>query len=497
MTAEPLERFTPYTNVSALFSALPQWMDEYDAQRVMAYQIYEQVYWNEPDTFKLQQRGTEATPIYIPNARTIIDTTNRFIGKDWAPVLDPDAGTTGEQGELSIILTALLRRERFFSKFASNKRYGLIRGDWCWHVIGNGEKPSGKRLRIDALDPAAYFPVTHPDDPERIIGAHIVEQIKVGEEWVIKRQTYQKGRDPVNNDGSDTTIYNSIATYKPDDWQELGAKSVNVIKPPTALPPQVTAIPIYHIKNIEPPGDPYGSSELRGLVRIMGAVNQAVSDEELALALDGLGLYATDGGPPRDDNGNIMSWLLGPGRVVEHPPGSKFGRVNGVNSVTPVQDHLRYLTHSIRESAATPDAAVGKVDVNVAESGIALTMQLAPLLAKADERDDMISGTMDQFLFDLAQQWLPAYEGYSGDAIPVSTFGEKLPQNRKQTIEEIVTLVKEGVASAEWGRTELTKLGYVFPEDEGVRLMTEQQARALAIDPFAARMAAEGELTAE
>lgn len=493
MSVQPLESFTPYTNVATLFTATPQWMSEMDAQRVMAYQVYEQIYWNVPETFKLTARGVEDSPIYIPTARTIIDTTNRYVGKGWAPTIDTDFGDAADQQALVQALAMLFRREKFFAKYNASKRYGLIRGDWLIHVIGNDLKPAGTRIKLEYVDPAAYFPISHPDDPDRIIGCHIVEQIQdpATEEWVLKRQTYQRGADPVGNDGSDTTIYNSIATFNAESWEEFDAQPINVIKPPTALHPLVKSLPVYHIKNIETPGDPFGSSDIRGLERIMAAVNQAVSDEELALALEGLGMYWTDSGAPVNDQGEETDWILGPGRVVEVAKERKFNRLSGVGSVKPVQDHLSFLIGALKESSGTPDIAIGKVEKSVAESGISLALQMGPMLAKADERDEAIAGTMDQFLYDIGTMWLPAYEGQTYNAVAVSSFGDRLPTNKTQEVKDILAMVSEGLISAETGRLMLAEHGYVFPEGESEAIVSEAAARARAMDPFAARMANE------
>lgn len=490
MSVQPLESFTPYTTASPMFTATPQWMSEYDAARVTAYQVYEQIYWNVQDTFKLTARGTDASPIYVPTGRTIVDTTHRYVGKGWAPTMDPDFGDKTDQLALTQALAMLFRREKFFTKYNANKRYGLIRGDWLIHIIGNDLKPQGTRIKIEYVDPAAYFPISHPDDPDRIIGCHIVEQIldPATEEWVLKRQTYQRGADPVNNDGSDTTIYNSIATFNAESWETFDAAPLTTIKPLTPLPPQITALPVYHVKNIETPGDPFGSSELRGLERIMAAINQAISDEELALALEGLGMYWTDSGAPLNADGSDGDWVLGPGRVVEVPKDRKFNRLQGVGSVTPVMDHLKFLINALKEASATPDVAIGKVDKMVAESGISLQLQMGPMIAKADEREENIAGTMDQFLYDLTTMWLPAYESMTFNAVAVSSFGDLLPANKTQEVSDILKMVDKGVISGATARIMLAKLGYVFPADESETIVTEAAARAQAMDPFAARM---------
>lgn len=498
MTVQAIEAFSPYSNTQGMSAALPTWMSEYDAQRINAYQIYEQIYWNVPDTFKLVMRGEDnAAPIYIPTARTIVDTTARFIGANPGFLVDPDLGTPDEKVQCRLMYRSLFRRERFWSKFQANKSYGIMRGDWCWHILANPLKPAGRRIKIETIDPAAYFPVTHPNDPDQIIAVHIVEQVMDDEQKVfIKRQTYQRGADPINNDGSDTTIYNSIGLFDLEKWQAVDDSAIEVIKPPTALPPQITAIPVYHIRNIETPGDPYGSSELRGFERIMAAVNQAVSDEELALALEGLGMYETDGGPPVDEAGRPTDWILGPGRVVEHSPGSKFSRVNGVSSVDPVQKHLEFLISSLKEASGTPDAAVGKVDVTVAESGIALQMQLAPILSKRSIREEPIADVHMQMFYDL-RNWFAAYEAFETPCLVSPVFDNPLPVDVDAEIDRVIKIVAAGFADAEWGRGRLQDLGYDFDADMSERVIAEAAARAAATDPFAARMQVDEEEIAE
>jgi hypothetical protein len=499
VSVQAVEAFTPYSNTTGLFTeGLPTWMDAYDAERIHAYQVYEQIYWSVPETFKLVLRGTEnASPIYVPTARTIVDTTNRYLCPKPAFVIDPDLGSPQDQADCKRMFSSLFRRERFWSKFQSNKLYGVLRGDWCWYITANPAKPVGRRIKIEAVDPAAYFPVPHPLDPDQIIAVHIVEQVQNDQgDIFIKRQTYTKGADPVNNDGSDTTIYNSIGYFEVDKWQALDDAAITVLKPPTALPPQITAIPVYHIRNIETPGDPYGSSELRGFERIMAAVNQAVSDEELALALEGLGMYATDGGPPQDERGNPTDWVLGPGRVVEHGAGSKFERISGINSVTPVQDHLKFLINAIKEAAAVPDAATGKVDVQVAESGIALAMQLHPLLSKIDVRTEPITDVHNQMFWDL-RAWFAAYEQFDTPCVVEAYFDNSIAVNVKEKVQEILAIVGAGLADADWGRTELEKYGYVFPDGTGQAVIDEARARALATDPFASRMEEDADVADE
>lgn len=488
---------SPYTTIQPTFGPLPTWLtSDQDRQRIMAYQRYEEMYWNDPAAYRLIMRGSESNPVYVPSAMTIIEACNRYLAKNWTFVPDPRLGTPAERALLSQVMTPLFRREEVWTKFLTQKRYGLIRGDAVWFITADPTKAPGRRLRLLELDPASYFPITDPADEDRIIGCHLVEQ-KValdGKTVIIKRQTYRKTETgSINYDRS---------------WWQLGAwddrnqdpKDLKrAEKPPSPaanydLPAQITALPVYHIRN-QRSADPFGSSEMRGMETLAAAVSQTISDEELSLALAGLGVYVTTSGPPVDDDGNETDWKIGPGFVAEIDPEAEWKRVNGVTSVTASLDHARFMESKMREARGIPDVAVGNVDVQVAESGIALALKMAPILSANAEKEQEMLSVYDHMLYDITTMWLPAYESTNfGAAVPVSVVDDPLPINRDKVIAEIVTLTEKGFITVEYGRQLLSeKLGYEFPASMGEAVVTEMEtlARARNADPFLDRLGRE------
>jgi hypothetical protein len=477
--------FTPYTTAAKLFGTKPSWIpDELDIQRIQSYQLYEEIYWGAPDIFKVSFRGTNDDPIYVPTARTIVDAANRYTAPQFKMTLSNRTGGVDSADTIAARLAfqALMSRERFRSKFQGAKRYGIMRGDWVWHVTANEDKPQGSRLSITALDPAMYFPITDDNDVDRIVGVHLVEQITTPDGDRIHRLTYRKIVEATG-----ITITVEEALFKVDDWHGPDAKAMTVLKTPTALPDTITAIPVYLIKNFEEPGNPFGSSEIRGFERIMAAVNQTVSDEELALALAGIGMYATTTSKPTDKAGNEIGWRLGPGAVVHHEPNSTWARVSGVSKsdLGAYGDHYDRLIKSLKEASSTPDIAIGAVDVQVASSGIALALQLGPMLAKAGEKTEVIQDVHDQMGYDILNGWFPAYEEQTfTDVVVTSVVGDAVPVDRTARLKELDNMLTAKVIDTEYYRQEATKLGYSFPDDLATRIASEQ-------DAFAARTATE------
>jgi hypothetical protein len=488
--------FTPYTTGESLFGAKPAWVsDPLDIARLQSYVLYEQIYWNVPSIFRLSQRGTDDKPIYVPSGRTIIDTSNRYTGAAYGVSVSALAGGTDTADVLAarLALSDLMARERFKSKFRGAKRYCQIQGDWVWHLTANPDKPVGSRLSLNTIDPSFYFPTTDPESVDRVIAVCLAEPSELNGDPVVRRVCYRKTAATAT---SIAIVTVEEGFFEVDEWQDLEATPIEVIRNQETFPPEITSIPVYHIKNFESPGDPFGSSELRGMERIIAGLHQTMSDEDLTLAMQGLGMYSTDAPQPVDrETKQPVPWQLGPGRVVHRPPQTTWDRVAGVGNVAPFGDHYDRLWESIKQATASPDVAIGTVDVQIAQSGIALALQLSPIIAKSAEKNDLMAEVLDQMWFDVVNMWYPAYEETTFTEVKTqSVFGDAVPVDRDTKFRELNDMLAGGVIDDEYYRSEVTKLGYSFPEDMATRAKTWRDSQKVA-DPFAART--EEELNAD
>ena len=148
------------------------------------------------------------------------------------------------------------------------------------------------------------------------------------------------------------------------------------------------------------------------------------------------------------------------------------------------------------QAADTPAIAVGKVDVQVAESGISLQLQMSPILARSEENQTVIADVLNQMMYDLHTMWLPVYEriSFSEDLVITAKFANPLPVNRKSELEDVLSLVMAGIMSKTTARERLTEIGYRFDEQELTRLVEEQSLSnelTASADPFAARLDAQ------
>lgn len=505
-SANPTAIFNQYSNVKPFFStSVPNWIgaNKDDQDRVRAYMFYERLYWNVPNTLKIVERGDDALPIYLPSARKVVEACNRFLAVGWDYKITASAGSASDQDQCKTLMDTLFKNQKMKAKFARQKRYGLIRGDAVWHLRADPKRPAGSRIDIYEVDPTNAFPILEDLNPDRIIGWHLIDLVPDPRDvtkQVVRRQTYTKA---TGDYFGPSTIMSSIGYYELGKWDDrktaTNANPQVAMVPwegmvtPFALPSSITYLPVYLIPNQKQPCQTFGSSEIRGIETVVASVNQAVSDEDLTLAMQGLGVYFSSAGPPVGQDGVPGTFDISPGSVVEVPADATFGRVSGVSAGLPGIEHMNFILGEMQSSIGIPDVAAGKVDVTVAESGIALRLQLAPLLSRNAEKETDMKDEYNCLFRDLVEGWFPAYEAFgnnTGVEVLMVT-GDPVPQDRAARFKEILILVEAvpALMSIRTAIDELKKIGYDMPADELDQLTKEAQLRAknLQLDPFAQR----------
>jgi hypothetical protein len=476
-----------------------------DQERIQAYRAYEDIYWNRPETFKLVQRGDDDQPLYLPSARKIIEATNRFLAVGWDFNVASTSGTAEEQKSTRDFLSKLFKREKVYTKFKAQKRNCLIRGDAVWHIIADKNKVAGRRMTIQEVQPHNYFPITSKDDPDVITGVHLVNLVpdpSDPKKQVARRQTYRR----VLQANGTYIVTSELGLYEIGKWDdrflEPGDISRIALLRPEFVLEGIGAIPVYHIPNFHS-GSTYGFgySQIRGIEGALGNINQTISDEALTLIMQGLGVYATNAGPAVDDQGNETDYEIGPARVLEYPSDGKFERISGVTTVAPMIDHAKYVMDESMTGVGVPEIAAGRVDVQVAESGISLQFQMSPILAGNAEKEEDMLGTYDQMIYDICQYWLPTFEQFR-DAMECEVafeVGDPMPVNREAVINEVMQLVTPpspgvpALITLEMAIAKLTELGWEYPTNavEVLRGDAEKAAALSAADEQANRFAEE------
>lgn len=471
---------------------------KYDQMRIQSYNLYEDIYDNNQNSLKILLRGDDSLPIYMPSGKKIVHATDRYLGKNIDYIVEPD-GTDGnpvDEGVRQYVdnyMKNLYAREAVGAKFASSKKLGLVRADAAFLIVGDPNKPDGSKLSVHEVDPRTIFAIDHPTDPNRIAGWHLVERVidfrekdNTTTKQIARRTTWRKEINPL---GVYTgKVLHSVTHWEIGKWDDrvlLAADLEQIIDPindleELPLPDPISELPIYLWNNDPPQSSSWGKSMLAGFETLIFAINQSLSDEDLTLVMRGLGMYVTNAARPINDAGQILDWNVGPGQVIEISTDQEFTNVAGVSDVSPYQDHMVFMDEKgLSEAAGVPAVAIGKVDVQVAESGISLQLQLDPLIAANADRELNIIVTMNQFHHDLVQMWIPAYEKFQTGTCVVSTvFDDPMPENKAETIQNLVLLRTSNLILTSMVVDKLSSMGWEYPAgmsiDEIVSALEDQ-----------------------
>lgn len=492
------------------------WTDEYNAQRLASYDLYDDMYHNDPARFRMMLRGSNEKPILVPTAGSIVRALARYVGRNWGfrvqePVADPGdtaETVTPEQIQLAqVTFGKLFARERLLSRYRAGISEWLRRGDWLWYVSADPLKAEGRRISVRTIDPRRYFPLNgDPTDLSRVTGQQLIEEIVVGDKIALYVQTWLKFSDPGHpNFGAEESADSPFSiTYEADvfDAKDFAdpLKRQRLISPTHPAQPQmfiegVSNLPIYHIKNNEETDDPFGRSDLAGLEPMIAGVNQAITDEDLSIAMMGLGMYWTDSGAPVDSTtGQPTNWILGPSRVVEVDEGSGFHKVDGIDDVSPFQDHVGYLREQAQGSMGLSDVSVGTGSGASAESGLALAIRFSPTFDTVRGKNDQSNGILTQMFHDL-KEWFVAFEGIDLGPVDIVSMTEDdnlMPFDREGRWKELLEGIAAGIFTVSYAvKVAGEQFGYVFPEGYAEEAEAAAAAAQAALDPFAGRIGEE------
>lgn len=511
---------SPYTTALALKRPSPTWVvPGADNDRLTAYATYEDMWNNVPSAYAelLRTGDDEKARRYVPAIRGLIESTNRYLAQGLDTTWEPLPGATVPDDAMKEFLNrldALFRREEFGIKFLALKRWMLIRGDGLLMLSADPSKPEGERIRVTEVSAGQYFPIWDANDAERVTGCYIASIVldDAGDE-IVQRIEYRRVLSQADIDllgGQTGNVWYRLGFYDKGHWDDRAADAdpVQQVDNPSwapaadpaadvysgvLLPAEITAIPVYHFRNQRRGGidGRFGISEVQGLETLFAGVVQNATDEDMSVAMNGLGAYWTDSGKPRDERGNELDWEIGPASMIELEKDGKIGRLSGISSVQPYQDHMSFLTGAGREASAVPDIAVGRVGAQVVQSGVALAIEFMPIIAKNVEKQAELTSKLNHLLYDLVNGWMPAYEGWPApQLVGTVTFDDPMPVDRAAVLKEILDMVTAKVVSIQWAQGAIAeRLGYQFPTDMLQQMITEQEQM---LDAIGARAAIDG-----
>jgi hypothetical protein len=142
-----------------------------------------------------------------------------------------------------------------------------------------------------------------------------------------------------------------------------------------------------------------------------------------------------------------------------------------------MMDQLKYLEGKMYSAAGLTDVALGQVDVQVAQSGIALAIKFMPTLARIEDRDTAHTELLHQMFHDLLH-WFEVYDPTVKMPHPDITIDKsKLPADRVAILNELNNMFDRKIISRKTYRARMADLGYhISDSDEEKQLSKEAKA---------------------
>lgn len=404
-----------------------------------------------------EDRGQHPRPLTLNYARTVVDKvtaavmTGRHIAVDPTGD-DPASSRFARQAETA--LEDLHRRCGLDLLDWETELDAAILGDGCYKVWWDAAAPPGQQLRVGAPDPLGIHAWWDPAD------------------FGTVTRVAQRSRLPA----ADAARRFGIAPAGPEvdvveDWTADGwALWLDGVLHQTG-PNPYGLVPYVLFPNLREPRDFWGVSDLVALEAPARELNRALTTLARILELSGNPIAVLE-------NVDAAEGIaIAPGAIWELPEHAKAYLLDLLSGGS-VGLHLQYvdlLYRTLHDLAETPRTAFG--ENRQALSGVALAMELQPLLQKV-ERKRLIRTAVYRRRAELALRVLGRMGGEEwawakAPALPVAVrvaWGPVLPADRTRQVTDEIALVQAGLQSR---HRAMDSLGIADPAGELARIAAE------------------------
>ena len=440
---------------------LPQQLARMDAGRLRAYrenlEFYQGRQWADP----LRRRERRLTLNY---AKTVIEKTASYTMSGLSFVVDPEDGSAeaaararrAEQALRDIHEANNLDQLEFDNEIDCS-----VLGDAAYKVTWDATE---QRVRISAPDVQGLFVWPWGDDASRLW--------RVASRYVLGHEEAETLYGPLLGPGRaglqpaptrGTRTEHTIVEVWMDADFELWIDGA----PFESRENPYGFIPFVIYPNVREPKQFWGVSDLDALKEPLRELNRAMSQLSLILELSGNPIAVLENVTEAQDI------AVQPGAVWEIPEKARaylLGLLQGGGAGLHVE-FANLLLRTFHDLAEVPRSAFG--ETKHALSGVALQMELDPLLKKV-ERKRLIRGAAFRRRNELALRILEQYTDetfspYRSRAV----WGPVLPQDRSRLVEDETRLVAGGIHSR---RTAAGLLDVADPDAEWSRWREEEEA---------------------
>jgi hypothetical protein len=426
---------------------LPKQLQSRDRERITRYQTLLAFYNGDQWPAKRTDRRRQLTLNY---ARTFAHTATAALMKGRTVTVEPtddSDAATDRAAETEVAINQVWRHNGLEALDFDTELDCAVLGDAAYKVWWD---PDAQQVRVTAPDPSGIFAWWLPTDPSRF--------------WRIANRYALDGDDAAALFPGLTLLRrNTIIEAWTLDMYELWLNDTLVDARPNPYP----FIPFVIFPNVRDPQQVWGTSDLQPLLDILRELNREVTQLSYIMELSGNPIAVLEGVDEAQDI------AVKPGTVWELPKDAKaylldLLRGGGVKLHT---DFLQALYRGLHDLAETPRSAFG--DINRDLSGVALELELDPLVRKID-RKRLIRTTAYTQRNDMILALLDTFAGTSfGPTNNTIAWGSVLPTDRDRQVQHETLLTQAGIHSRRFAADELGDVD--DPDAEFARWLEEQR----------------------
>jgi hypothetical protein len=404
-----------------------QHLNTLDRQRLRDYQLNLDFYAGRQ--WPVQRRNLRQCRLTFNYARTLVDKAASFLLAGAGFAIDAESPEDAPRAaRREQVLRAIYEQNDLQALDFDSEIDCAVLGDGCFKVVWD---PEQERVRVTAPDVTGVYVWLYPDDHQRfwrLAHRYTVDPLAIRQQEQYYPQILQTNqRSP--------TITEVWTDERWEVWHD-GTLIEQRTNP-------YGFIPYVVYPNLRRPKQFWGESDLAAIREPCVELNRALTQLSAILEVSGNPITILEG---ITDSKDIA---VEPGAIWEMPPGTKAYLLSLVEhgGISIHLDYIELLYRTLHDLGESPRAAFGGHDASGARSGVALAIELDPLIKRV-QRKRLIRAAAFRQRNALA---LRLWEQFTGEAMAPYrsriTWGPLLPTDRARDILDEVALVNAGIHS--------------------------------------------------
>lgn len=456
------------------------WVPPEDRRRLLAYRYYSAYYHNFSQALRANPPDPENPLVEGGDAQLICDTfADAVIGDQFiiepANMVDNQGREEPELRKQLDLINTFREKEMLDLQILSNEINASVNGDGVIKLRWSERKG---RPKIQPLPPDSFFPELDENDDWTRVHIAWEERMNNGVDTRVYKETYEFDDEGKVRCTAGYYKHKRKTKGSLEDLELEGYTKNERGEEVNFLDLGIDFIPIIHVPNILIGGEIFGVSDLKPVIQLLDEQINAQSSGATNAEYLGDATLLVEG----EDTGKEPEIPHAGGIFFSGAPGNRIGLLDTSPMNKAVLEWLDYLESKIFRNSGITEVAIGKVAGNEIPSGVALQILQHRFLRKIYQKRlirEAKYSKMTKFVMRFYRAFGNSDQKSDNEEFQIG-FGNVLPIDRRELIEEITLAVNSGIMTKETAINLFrTMTGWEIPEDEADRLTKEEQTAGI------------------